>query len=627
MSTPGNGGANGLRGLVVAAIGVVFGDIGTSPLYTIKEVFGGPHAVPVNPDNVFGILSLVFWALVIVVSIKYVAFIMRANNKGEGGTLALTALALRTQAPGSRGSLIVVVLGLFGAALFYGDGVITPAITVLSAVEGLSVVTPAFQPYVLPIALLILVFLFGIQRFGTARVGLAFGPIMCVWFLVLGALGLSQIVENPYVLAALSPTWAIGFMAHHGTLAFLTLGAVVLAITGAEALYADMGHFGTRPIRVAWYGFVLPCLLLNYFGQGALVIANPETVKNPFYLIAPVWLLVPLVVLATMAAVIASQAVISGAYSLTKQAVQLGYLPRMGIKHTSEEEAGQIYVPFINWTMLAVVVVLVLGFQSSSKLAAAYGINVTATMLIDLTLAAVVALLLAKWNPWFVGTGFVALFAIDFAFFGANAVKIWQGGWFPIVLGLTVFSIMMTWKRGRELLRERMKEQSLPLEPFVENLTEFPPLRVEGTAIFMNSSTSTVPTAMLHNLKHNKVLHERVIFLTIRTRDEPRVEPGERIEITDLGGGFWRVLAHYGFMETPSIPKLLEGCTEKGLSFETMETSFFLGRESIVVTGLPGMALWRERLYSVMQRNAAKATDFFQIPPNRVVELGTQVEI
>lgn len=616
-----------LPGLVVAAIGVVFGDIGTSPLYTIKEVFGGPHAVPLSADNVLGILSLIFWALIIVVSIKYVALIMRANNKGEGGILALTALALRTQKRGSRGRLIVVVLGLFGAALFYGDGVITPAITVLSAVEGISVVTPALEHYILPIALVILVALFSIQRFGTARVGLTFGPIICVWFLTLGALGISEIAANPSVLAAMNPIYAVDFMRAQRLAGVLALGAVVLAITGAEALYADMGHFGLKPIRVAWYGLALPCLLLNYFGQGALVIAKPEAVSNPFYLIAPQWGLVPLVVLATVAAIIASQAVISGAYSLTKQAVQFGYLPRMSIEHTSEAERGQVYIPFINWMMLSVVVALVLGFQSSSRLASAYGINVTAMMLIALALATLVVLRLAKWNFWLVAVGATLLFAVDFAFFSATSVKILQGGWFPIVLGLAAASIMMTWKRGREMLGERMKDYCPPLRPFLENLIQFPPLRVKGTAVFMNSSTSTVPSAMLHNLRHNKVLHERVVFLTVRTRDEPYVEHDEQARIEDLGGGFWRVIAYYGFMETPNIPRLLELCTEKGMPFEMAETSFFLGRESLLVIGLPGMAVWRERLYSFMQRNATRATDFFQIPPSRVVELGTQVEI
>jgi KUP system potassium uptake protein len=606
-----------LPGLVVAAIGVVFGDIGTSPLYTIKEVFGGSHAVPLSADNVLGILSLIFWALIIVVSIKYVALIMRANNKGEGGILALTALALRTQKRGSRGRLIVVVLGLFGAALF----------TVLSAVEGISVVTPALEHYILPIALIILVALFSIQRFGTARVGLTFGPIICVWFLTLGALGISAIAVNPSVLAAMNPIYAVDFMRAQRLAGVLALGAVVLAITGAEALYADMGHFGLKPIRVAWYGLALPCLLLNYFGQGALLIAKPEAVSNPFYLIAPQWGLVPLVVLATVAAIIASQAVISGAYSLTKQAVQFGYLPRMSIEHTSEAERGQVYIPFINWMMLSVVVALVLGFQSSSRLASAYGINITAMMLIALGLATLVVLRLAKWNFWLVAVGATLLFAVDFAFFSATAVKILQGGWFPIVLGLAAASIMMTWKRGRELLGERMKDYCPPLRPFLENLIQFPPLRVKGTAVFMNSSTSTVPSAMLHNLRHNKVLHERVVFLTVRTRDEPYVEHDEQARIEDLGGGFWRVIAYYGFMETPDIPRLLELCAEKGMPFEMAETSFFLGRESLLVIGLPGMAVWRERLYSFMQRNATRATDFFQIPPSRVVELGTQVEI
>jgi KUP system potassium uptake protein len=625
--TAGESSKQSLPTLVLVALGIVFGDIGTSPLYTIKEVFGGPHAVPVSADNVLGILSLIFWALVIVVSIKYVALIMRANNKGEGGILALTALALRTQKRGSRGRAIVVGLGLVGAALFYGDGVITPAITVLSAVEGMSVASPAFEPYIVPIALVILVALFSIQRFGTATVGLTFGPIMCVWFVTLGILGMSEISANPSVLAAMNPIYAVDFLRAERLTGVLALGAVVLAITGAEALYADMGHFGLKPIRVAWYGLALPCLLLNYFGQGALVIAHPESVSNPFYLIAPKWALTPLVVLATVAAIIASQAVISGAYSLTKQAVQFGYLPRMNIKHTSEAERGQVYVPFINWAMLATVVVLVLGFQSSSRLASAYGINITAMMLIALALATLVARMMAKWSLWRVAVAALLLFAVDFAFFSATAVKIPQGGWFPMVLGLAVATIMMTWKRGRELLGGRMKELSPPLRPFLEELVKRPPLRVEGTAVFMNSSTSTVPTAMLHNLKHNKVLHERVVFLTVRTRDEPHVDHDERVRIEDLGGGFWRVIAYYGFMETPNIPRLMEHCADKGLPFEMDKTSFFLGRESLLVVGLPGMSIWRERLYSFMQNNATKATDFFQIPPNRVVELGTQVEI
>ncbi|MEJ5210668.1 MAG: potassium transporter Kup [Burkholderiales bacterium] len=613
--------------LALGAIGVVFGDIGTSPLYTMKEVFAGHHPLVPSSENVLGILSLVFWALTIVVSIKYVAFIMRADNNGEGGIMALIAVVQRAVPPATRLSWLLAVLGIFGASLFYGDGMITPAISVLSAVEGLQVATPALRPLVEPIALLVLIILFAIQRQGTHHVGRFFGPVMSLWFLTLAAMGVSNILAAPEVLTALNPVHALDFFARHQGYAFLTLGAVVLAVTGAEALYADMGHFGRRPIRLAWFGFVLPALLLNYFGQGALLIRDPTAIRNPFYLQAPEWALYPLIGLATAATIIASQAVITGAFSVTRQAIQLGYLPRMQIVHTSEHAIGQIYIPFINWAMLTGIVVLVLMFGSSSNLAAAYGIAVTGTMLIDTLLGFVVVIHLWRWNRWLAVAGLAVFLAVDLGFFGATSLKIVEGGWFPLMVGVVVFTLLSTWKRGRQLLLMRLQSGAIALRPFIEGLVAHPPVRVPGTAVFLTASREGVPHALLHNLAHNKVLHERVVFLTVVTENRPYVPTPERLEIEDLGHNFYRLVVHYGFKDEPDIPAALALCAEKGLRFEMMQTSFFLSRETLVATGLPGMAPWREQLFIHMARNAESAMSFFRIPTNRVIELGSQVEI
>lgn len=613
--------------LALGAIGVVFGDIGTSPLYTMKEVFAGHHPLVPTSENVLGILSLVFWALTIVVSIKYVAFIMRADNNGEGGIMALIAVVQRAVPPATRLSGLLAVLGIFGASLFYGDGMITPAISVLSAVEGLQVATPALRPLVEPIALVVLIVLFAIQRHGTHHVGRFFGPVMSLWFLTLAVLGLSNIATAPQVLTALNPVHALDFFARHQGYAFLTLGAVVLAVTGAEALYADMGHFGRRPIRLAWFAFVLPALLLNYFGQGALLIRDPAAIRNPFYLQAPEWALYPLIGLATAATIIASQAVITGAFSVTRQAIQLGYLPRMQVVHTSEHAIGQIYIPFINWAMLTGIVLLVLMFGSSSNLAAAYGIAVTGTMLIDTLLGFVVVILLWRWNRWLAVAGLLVFLTVDLAFFGATSLKIVEGGWFPLLVGLIVFTLLSTWKRGRQLLLIRLQSGAIALRPFIEGLVAHPPVRVPGTAVFLTASKEGVPHALLHNLAHNKVLHERVVFLTVTTENRPYVPTEERLQIEDLGHNFYRLVVHYGFKDAPDIPAALALCAEKGLKFEMMETSFFLSRETLVATGLPGMAPWREQLFIHMARNAESAMSFFRIPTNRVIELGTQVEI
>ncbi|MCL6555494.1 MAG: potassium transporter Kup [Burkholderiales bacterium] len=614
-------------GLAASAIGVVFGDIGTSPLYTMKEVFAGHHPLEPSTDNVLGILSLVFWAITIVVSVKYVAFIMRADNNGEGGIMALIAVVQRAVSPGTRLGWLLAVLGIFGASLFYGDGMITPAISVLSAVEGLQVATPALRPLVEPLSLVVLIILFAIQRHGTQHVGRFFAPVMALWFLTLALLGVVNIRAEPAVLAAVNPLHALDFFARHQGYAFLTLGAVVLAVTGAEALYADMGHFGRTPIRLAWFGFVLPALLLNYFGQGALLIRHPEAVSNPFYMQAPEWALPPLIALATAATIIASQAVISGAFSVTRQAIQLGYLPRMQIVHTSEHAIGQIYIPFINWTMLSGIVILVLMFGSSSNLAAAYGIAVTGTMLIDTLLGFVVVIGLWRWNRWLAIAGLIAFLTVDVAFFGATSLKIVEGGWFPLLVGVVVFTLLSTWKRGRQLLLARLNSGAIALTPFIEGLMAHPPVRVPGTAVFLTASKDGVPHALLHNLAHNKVLHERVVFLTVITENRPFVPAAERVEIEDLGHDFYRVVVHYGFKDEPDIPAALALCGEKGLTFDMMQTSFFLSRETIIATGLPGMAPWREQLFIHMARNAESAMSFFRIPTNRVIELGTQVEI
>lgn len=613
-----------MTGLTLAALGVVYGDIGTSPLYTLRECFTG-HGLATTPDNIFGILSLIFWSLIFVVSIKYVVFVLRADNHGEGGIMALMALARHYVTHAARWK--VVLLGLFGASLFYGDAIITPAMSVLSAAEGLEVLSPSMQPYVLPIAITVLVGLFALQRFGTASVGMMFGPVMLAWFSILGVLGILQIVQAPGILAAINPWYAYNFVAHHGVGAYLTLGSVVLALTGAEALYADMGHFGKTPIRRAWYGLVLPALVLNYFGQGALLMLKPETIKNPFFLLAPQWALLPLIILATLATVIASQAVISGAYSLTRQAIQLGYSPRMEISHTSENEIGQIYLPFVNWALLVAVLVVVLIFQSSDNLASAYGIAVTGTMLITTLLFFVVARVNWRW-PLPLALGITIFFGIiDTAFFTANLLKLFSGGWLPLVLGMVIFLLMTTWKQGRKLLFDRLREQALPLDSFIENLEAFPPTRVQGTAVFLTSTLHGVPHALLHNLKHNKVLHDRIVLMTIRTEDVPYISNESRLEVVQLSPSFWRVVARYGFKEDPSVLNVLELCEADGLAFELMDTSFFLSRETIISTERPGMARWRERLFVWMSKNALRATDFFQIPTNRVVELGAQVEL
>ena len=614
-----------LSGLMIGAIGVVFGDIGTSPLYALKETFAGHHPIAVTAAAVLGVLSLVFWTIMILVSLKYVIIIMRADNRGEGGSLALLALVTGIT-HNSRLSHLVALLGVFAAALFYGDSMITPAISVLSAVEGLEVVTPRFAAFVLPITIAVLTVLFAIQRRGTGVVGMLFGPIMCIWFGVLGVLGILSIAQRPEVMAALNPVYALHFLAAHPWLSFLALGAVVLAVTGGEALYTDMGHFGKFPIRLAWFGLILPALVINYFGQGALLLADPAAVQNPFYLLAPAWALIPLVVLATLATVIASQAVISGAFSVARQAVQLGYLPRMNIVQTSGSAMGQIYIPFTNWTLYLAVMALVLGFQSSSSLAAAYGIAVTGTMMIDTILVAFVMLLLWRWH-WLVVALVVGGFLIvDLAFFSANAIKIPQGGWFPIAIGLASFTVLTTWKRGRQLLSQKMSALSVPLQAFLASVGGDIP-RPPTTAVFLTSNREGVPAALLHNLAHNRVLHARVVLVTVITAEIPVVAAADRLELTDLGKGFYRLIIQYGFMEQPDIPTAMQQCAALGLELDLMDTSFFVSREIIIPSLQPGMALWRERLFKQMSKNARSATEFFQIPTNRVVELGTQVEI
>ncbi|WP_050414371.1 potassium transporter Kup [Azoarcus sp. CIB] len=616
----------GLTGLAVSAIGVVYGDIGTSPLYTLKEVFNGPHAVPVTEANVYGILSLVFWALMLVVSAKYVVFITRADNRGEGGIMALTSLALRV-VPDGRKAWVLSSLGVFGAALFYGDGMITPAISVLSAVEGLEVATPAFAPYVLPIALVVLVGLFMMQRHGTQKVGAVFGPVMVCWFLLLAGLGISGIRLHPEILGALNPMWALGFLADNPLLGWLGLGAVVLAITGGEALYADMGHFGRKPIKLAWFTVVFPSLYLNYLGQGALILDHPDNVRNPFYLLVPDEFVYPMVGMATLATIIASQAVISGAYSLTRQAMQLGYAPRMRTIFTSAREMGQIYVPSINWMLLGAVIALVVGFRSSSALASAYGIAVTMTMMIDTVLAFVVVRALWGWGKVQAGLFLAVFLTVDIAFFSATTVKILAGGWFPLLIGAVIFTFLTTWKRGRTMLNNRIRTDTIPLDLFIQSMFTSPPPRVAGTAVFLTTWLDGVPRALLHNILHNKVLHERVVVLLVHTADVSHVEEKDRIELEEVDYGFYRLRLTFGFMDDPDIPAELARCAEHGLAFETMETSFFLGRETIVRRMGSGMARWRERLFIVMFRNAGSAADYFHLPPNRVVELGTQVEL
>jgi KUP system potassium uptake protein len=615
-----------LATLTLGALGVVYGDIGTSPLYSIKEVFGGAHhPVPITPDNVLGILSLFLWSLIIVVTVKYVSFIMRANNKGEGGIIALMTLALQKGNPASWQQKSLIALGLFGAALFYGDGGITPAISVLSAVEGLELITPTFKPYILPITLAILVGLFVIQRKGTASVGALFGPVMILWFAVLALLGAISIVEHPAVLAAVNPLYGFKFLIGNSALGFFALGAVVLCITGAEALYADMGHFGAKPIQYAWLGYVLPALVINYFGQGALLLNDPAAIENPFYLLAPGWALYPLVILSTVATVIASQAVISGAFSITQQAIHLGYTPRFEVQHTSDQEIGQIYLPALNWLLLVSIVALVIGFRTSSNLAAAYGIAVTGTMLITNVLAIAVAIRLWNWSPLRAVLGALPFICIDLGFFLANSVKIPDGGWFPLAFGLAIFVLLTTWKRGRQLLHDRLAVDALQLKPFIANLVDGDIGRVPGTAVFMTPDPDSVPHAMLHSLKHYKALHEQVVVLSVHVFDVPNVPDIDRVELHRLPGNFCQVIVQYGFKDEPDIPAALALCADSGLSIDMMDTSFFLGRETLIPKLGSEMAYWRELLFVTMFRNAGSATAFFRIPSNRVVELGSQI--
>ena len=615
-----------LSALTLGAIGVVYGDIGTSVLYAFKEVFVSGH-VPVTTDNILGVLSLFFWTLTIVVSLKYVVLIMRADNHGEGGLMALLALA--SQAVKHRSSLrgILLMIGVFGVALFYGDGIITPAISVLSAVEGLEVITPAAKPYVVPISLVVLVMLFAVQRRGTGDIGKFFGPITVVWFLAIAALGIAQIVQNPSVLKAMLPGYAFAFTVKHYGIAFITLGAVFLCVTGAEALYADMGHFGKKPIRLAWFGLVMPALILNYFGQGALVLANPKATANPFFLMTPDWALIPMVALATAATVIASQALITGAFSATKQTIQLGFLPRMTILHTSVHDTGQIYMPAVNWLLLAGVVGAVTLFGSSSALAAAYGISVSMVMVITTLLTFYVVRY--EWgyplSLCLAATGFFVV--VDIAFFASNSLKVMQGGWFPLLMAAVLYIIMMTWKQGRALLNEKLLADAIDLSSFLEAVFVNPPVRVPGTAVFLTAEPGTVPNALLHNLKHNKVLHEQNLFVTVRNHEVPWIAPDKRLEIESLGHSCWQAVIHYGFKNDPDVPRALQQMRTQGCELDGMTTSYFLSRDVVVPTIGGGMAQWREKLFAQMHHNASGAADFLNLPNNAVVELGSKIEI
>ena len=613
--------------LSLAALGVVYGDIGTSPLYALRECFHGPHAIAPLPANILGVLSLIFWALVLVISIKYLVFVLAADNHGEGGILALTALATPIKPSGRTEYKALIMMGIFGAALLYGDGVITPAISVLSAVEGITVATPFLSYVVLPVTIVILVGLFLFQSHGTARVGKIFGPVMLVWFGALALLGIAQIVRHPSILVAVSPAYALDFFIQNHWHGFLILGAVFLVVTGGEALYADMGHFGTRPIRLVWFSLVLPALLLNYFGQGALLLEDPEAAHNPFYRLAPAWALYPMIILATSAAIIASQAVISGAFSLTMQAVQLGFSPRIKINHTSTREYGQIYVPAVNWALMIGCIAIVIGFRSSSNLAAAYGVAVTSTMVITTILFYVVARRVWGWSVLAALPLAIFFLIIDVAFFGANIIKVADGGWFPLLLAWAVFTVMTTWKTGRRILSERIQREARPLEEFLEEMTQHPPTRVSGTAVFMNGNASRTPAALLHNLEHNKVLHEHVLFVTVKTRLLPFVAPEERVETESLGHGFHRLKIYYGFMEDPDVPNVLSQVQIPGFTYDREDLTYFLGRETIMPAKRPGMALWREHLFAVVAHNATSATAYFCLPPDRVVEMGEQIEI
>jgi len=614
-----------LSTLALGALGVVYGDIGTSPLYALKETFAGHHPLPVLQANVFGVLSIMLWTIMLLVSLKYVAIIMRADNHGEGGSLSLLALVGELTAKLPKTKWFVTVLGLFAAALFFGDSMITPAISVLSAVEGLDVISPQLSHFIMPITIVILTGLFFIQKHGTGLVGLAFGPIMIIWFGCLGTFGALSIVQNPQILLALNPLYAVQFLMNDPWLAFMALGTIVLAVTGGEALYTDMGHFGKFPIRLTWFSFVLPALVLNYFGQGALLLNNPLAIENPFYLLAPAWALIPMLLLATAATIIASQAVISGAFSVANQSVQMGFLPRMEIRQTSDKAQGQIYVPFTNWTLYLAVIFLVLTFQSSSNLAAAYGIAVTGTMTIDTLLIAFVILMAWRWPVALAIPLISFILLIDLAYFAANAMKIPEGGWFPLGIAVISFTVLTTWKHGRRLLFASVERQTVPMQVVIDGTNDVP--RVTGTAVFLTSAGKGAPSAMMHNLKHNQVLHERNVLLTVRVEDKPYVTKVNRLLINNLGNNFYRVQVFYGFMETPDIPAALELCATMGLPFDMMSTSFFMSRAMIVSSPHPGMVKWRERLFIALSKNAMNAADFFKIPVNRVIEMGTRIAI
>ncbi len=614
--------------LVLAAVGIVFGDIGTSPLYALKECFSPEHGIPYSHGAVLGILSMIFWALLVVVTLKYVAFVLRADNNGEGGVLSLMALALRSARSDKRHYVVLLMLGALGACMLLGESVITPAISVLSAVEGLEVIHPDMKRFVIPITLVIVVALFMIQRYGTAAVGRFFGPIMVVWFSSLAAFGIASVMQNPEILAAVNPLYAAAFISEHTLQAYIVMGSVVLVVTGVEALYLDMGHFGRRPVRLAWLLVALPALMINYFGQGALMLSNPEAATNPFFLMLPEWALWPMIGMATVATVIASQAVISGAFSLANQGILLGFMPRMQILHTSDTERGQIYMPMVNWVLLALVILTVIQFKESGNLAAAYGISVTTTMLITTSLLAVVMSNEWKMKTVVVVTMVLLFFVVDFSFWTANLIKVKDGGWYPMMLGAICFVMLTTWYKGRRLLRERVVSDSIRLPDFVQALLAHPPHRVEGTAVFLTAHIDFVPVALLHNLKHNRVLHERVLFLKLSIWDVPYVRDEERLTISELGGNCYVVRAVHGFKETPDINQVLALLEQQhGLKLELSDTSFFLARDTVVPSNLPGMAIWRERLFAWMMQNAAKPSDFFKIPPNRVVELGTKIEI
>ncbi|MBA3297485.1 MAG: potassium transporter Kup [Acidobacteria bacterium] len=617
-----------LAALTVGALGVVYGDIGTSPLYALRECFHGAHAIAPTIENVLGVLSLIFWSLTLIISIKYLIFVMRADNDGEGGILALMALVSKQpEGKDKTTRAVLIVLGLFGAALLYGDGMITPAVSVLGAIEGVNVATTLFEPYIVPIAVVILVTLFAIQSKGTALVGKLFGPVMIVWFVTIAVLGVLWIVQTPHVLVAFDPRYALSFFSRNGWHAFVVLGSVFLVVTGGEALYADMGHFGRRPIRIAWFGLVMPALILNYLGQGALLISNPAAATSPFYLLAPRWALWPLVALATMAAIIASQALISGAFSLTRQAIQLGYSPRLSIDYTSEQRQGQIYMPQINWALMLATIGLVIGFKTSSALAAAYGMAVTSTMVITTLLTYLVAR--RSWGiSRTVALSLAAFFLLlELAFFGANLIKILHGGWFPLAIGAVIYTFLSTWKAGRALLATRLKERLYPFDRFLQDISAKPPIRVPGTAVFMTSNLTGTPPTLLHNLEHNQILHERIILLTVVTSSVPFVEDTERLTVDTLSHGFYRMTLRYGFMEEPDVRCGLAVAAESGFDFTIENTTFFVGLETLLSTKRQGMPRWRERLFALMSRNAVRATSFFRIPPDRVVELGMQIEL